>query len=241
MWIAEDQKRKLQTSLEEGMPIKTILRSIRSDLDTDFFQISLINRKDLENIIDKYDIGKSYRLDQDDGKSVDEFVQKDQGKSVSLYKPVGSLSEKYPDMEAGDFGLAIMNEQQRSVLMKAMASPTAILCSDATHSTNAYDIKLITLMVINSFGNGVPVAFFYCNKEDQVVLGYLFSEIKAVLGNLEPKVFMTDDAAAYWNAFEATMDCPKTKRLLCIWHVDKNWRKKLKEVVKGADNTVRQF
>ena len=144
-------------------------------------------------------------------------------------------------MEKDDFGLAIMNEQQKSALVKAMASPTSILCSDATHGTNAYDIKLITLMVINSFGNGVPVAFFFSNKEDRDVLQYLFSEIKTIVGNLEPKVFMTDDAAAYWNAFEATMDCSKTKRLLCIWHVDRNWRKKVIELVKGEDNQIEVY
>lgn len=48
---------------------------------------------------------------------------------------------------------------------------------------------------------------------------------------------MTDDAASLWNAFKATMDCPQTKRLLCIWHVDRSWFKKLKELVK--DETIR--
>lgn len=43
---------------------------------------------------------------------------------------------------------------------------------------------------------------------------------------------MTDDAGAYWNAFSNIFDCPLTKRLLCIWHVDRNWRKQLKELVK---------
>lgn len=52
---------------------------------------------------------------------------------------------------------------------------------------------------------------------------------------------MTDDAAAYWNAFEATMDCSKTKRLLCIWHVDRNWRKKVIELVKGEDNQMEVY
>jgi hypothetical protein len=41
---------------------------------------------------------------------------------------------------------------------------------------------------------------------------------------------MSDDAPAFWNAFDRTMECPNTKRLLCTWHVDRNWTKKLKVV-----------
>lgn len=48
----------------------------------------------------------------------------------------------------------------------------------------------------------------------------------------DQQVFMTDDAAAYWNAFEATMQLSRTKRLLCTWHVDRSWRKKLKELIR---------
>ena len=49
---------------------------------------------------------------------------------------------------------------------------------------------------------------------------------------MSSRVFITDDAGAYWNAFSATMDCPSIKRLLCIWHIDRAWRKKLKELIK---------
>lgn len=49
---------------------------------------------------------------------------------------------------------------------------------------------------------------------------------------------MTDDAPAYWNAFSQVMECPETKRLLCMWHVDRNWRKKLKELVKDEASRI---
>jgi hypothetical protein len=41
---------------------------------------------------------------------------------------------------------------------------------------------------------------------------------------------MTHDAPVFWNSFCKVMDCPNTKRLLCIWHVDRNWTKKLKVI-----------
>lgn len=51
---------------------------------------------------------------------------------------------------------------------------------------------------------------------------------------------MSDDASAYWNAFEATMDVSTTKRLLCSWHVDRAWRKKLQEIPAEAQPDVYQ-
>jgi hypothetical protein len=41
---------------------------------------------------------------------------------------------------------------------------------------------------------------------------------------------MTDDAPAYWNAFNDVFKPVATKRLLCAWHVDRNWRKNLCKV-----------
>ena len=66
---------------------------------------------------------------------------------------------------------------------------------------------------------------------------HFFDDIKSRVGQLHPKVFMTDDAGAYWNAFSKVMNGKYTKRLFCIWHVDKSWRKQLCAKVK--DQTER--
>jgi len=35
----------------------------------------------------------------------------------------------------------------------------ATICVDSTHGTNVYDFKLITILVIDEFGEGIPVAW----------------------------------------------------------------------------------
>jgi hypothetical protein len=85
-------------------------------------------------------------------------------------------------------------------------------------------------MIVNSFGNGVPVAFCYSTREDQYALHYFFSSVKEKTGTFIPVVFMSDDAPAYWNAFKSAFGCNETKQLLCSWHVDRNWRKKLNTI-----------
>ena len=41
---------------------------------------------------------------------------------------------------------------------------------------------------------------------------------------------MSDGVAAYWNAFKLVMGGQDTKRMLCSWHVDKNWRNSLPSI-----------
>lgn len=41
---------------------------------------------------------------------------------------------------------------------------------------------------------------------------------------------MSDGASSYWNAFKLIMGGETTKRLLCTWHIDKNWRKHLLDI-----------
>ena len=104
-------------------------------------------------------------LDRSDALSVDSLVQEDGGKSFFIYKPMGVYKNDFPKAEVEDFMLGFMNEKQRKVLVDCMQSPISTLCIDSTHGTNAYQIKLTTLMTINSLGSGVPVAFFFSTKE----------------------------------------------------------------------------
>ena len=228
--IPETIKVDIASKLLAGVTVKSILKTIREDTESTYSQLKLITRKDIENIIAKDCINQDYKLDADDANSVHKFVEKDDGKNVILYKPCGETDGRYPELKAPDFALGIMSKTQQNVLVKAVNSPTSIICADATHGTTKYNFKLVTFLVVNSFGNGVPCAFLFTNREDEHVLSYFLDSIKKRTGNLEPKKFMTDDAAAYWNAFQSTMNCEKTQHLLCTWHVDKNWRKNLMKI-----------
>ena len=44
-----------------------------------------------------------------------------------------------------------------------------VVCVDATHDTNAYDFKLITLLVVDEYGERFRVAWCIINKKDRVV------------------------------------------------------------------------
>ena len=228
-------KQGIASKLKMGVNIKSILKDIRENNDSSYSQMKYVTRKEIENIISKEGINLEYQLDSNDAHSVDKFVQKDGGKTVLLYKPCGVSHPNFSDLNVNDFALGLMNEKQIKTLLDAESGPTSIICADATHGTSKYQIKLITLLAVDSLGKGMPCAFFFSTREDQVALSYFFQSVKSRIGrSLQPKIFMTDDAGAYWNAFLEVMDCQSTKRLLCVWHVDKNWRKQLIEKVKDT-------
>ena len=77
---------------------------------------------------------------------------------------------------------------------------------DATHGTNMYEFHLVTVLVIDEFGEGVPVAWAISNKEDFCALSVACrQQLKLRTGDLKPQHFMTDDAQQYWNAWKLHM------------------------------------
>ena len=45
-----------------------------------------------------------------------------------------------------------------------------VVCIDSTHKSTGYDFLLITVVVVDEFGEGYPVAWCLCNKEDQILM-----------------------------------------------------------------------
>ena len=76
---------------------------------------------------------------------------------VILYKPQGvPQPDECNNLRDEDFLLAIQTPLQAE-MMKIFGSGR-VVCVDGTHGTNSYDFKSITLVVIDDYGEGFPVA-----------------------------------------------------------------------------------
>lgn len=105
------------------------------------------------------------------------------------------------------------------------------ICMDSAHSTNVYDFCLVTILVIDDFGEGVPVGWMISNREDAAALRQFLLKVRNVCGDIQAKVFMSDDADNFYNAWKSIFTVSKTKKLICAWHIDKSWRKGVQEHV----------
>ena len=99
---------------------------------------------------------------------------------------------------------------------------------DTTHGTTGYDFKLTTLIVIDEFQEGVPVAFCISNRETYEFMRIFFDKVKDNCGISSPKWFMSDTASQFYESFAAVNGCSPAQ-LICTWHVDKAWRDELRQ------------
>jgi hypothetical protein len=185
------------------------------------------------------------RKHEDDHTSVDVWVQEltdmNEANPILLYKRQGEESQSTASkLAASDFILCVQTVTQRKFLLKFGCN--SVVCLDSTHGTNQYGFNLVTLMVVDDFGEGNPVAFMICTKEDENALRCFFVAMKARLP--EGTVFtashvMTDDAPQYYNAWVSVFG--PAQKLLCVWHVDRAWRRALKENVSNHEQQVEAY
>ena len=91
-----------------------------------------------------------------------------------------------------------------------------IICMDATHGTNAYDFQLISIVVVDEYGEGLPIGWMISNREDTTALCAFLNAIKTACGIIEPEWFMSDDAEQYFNAWKGVFGGNKTRKVLCV-------------------------
>jgi len=75
-------------------------------------------------------------------------------------------------------------------------------------------LKLITVLVLDEFGEGIPVAWAITNREDTTMLVEFLRAIRQRRGPLEqPRWFMSDDAEQYCNAWKEVFEANKTSKV----------------------------
>ena len=66
------------------------------------------------------------------------------------------------------------------------------ICVDATHGTTGYDFLLTMLVVLDEFGEGLPIAWCLSNHEDLTHMCVFFKMIRENCGVLTPHWIMSD-------------------------------------------------
>lgn len=229
--IPDHVRLDVAAKLQQGVTIERILDDLRDGLSGEMGREHLTNRQDIRNVLHQYNICGVQRHANDHTSVcawVEELRSTQEFDPVLLFKQQGDDHEK---LGKEDFLLCIQTEFQHEMLKKFGHK---VVCMDATHSTNSYEFLLITVLVVDEFGEGVPVAWAISNKEDTTALSLFLEEMRSRSGHLSPEYFMSDDAQQYWNSWAATYGAGSTKKLLCTWHVDRAWRKALHEHIADA-------
>jgi len=145
---------------------------------------------------------------------------------IIYFKQQGNSDNNVQSFTKDDFYLIIMTQFQSELLLKFGNDE---VCIDGTYGLNGYNFQLYTIVVVNEFGNGYPVAFCFSNKSDTALYKHYFQCIKNVTGKITENVFMSDDELAFCNVWKTVIG-PAEKQLLCTLHVLRNWTKNLSKI-----------
>ena len=236
--ISTDMRSRIAAKLAQGVSMTSILDYIRDTQAGPLTRDHLTTRADLRNIKHQYNID-CIQKDSDDATSVSRWVEEmmqENYNPILCYKPQGEESDEQ-GVEKNDFLLAFQTEFQREMFTKYASK---LICVDATHGTTAYDFQLMTVLVIDDYDEGIPVAWLISNKESADVLRVFFKSLRDTCGDVQTEYFMSDDADAYHNAWSSIFTKP-VRKLLCSWHVDRSWRRKLNELIKDKDQQVEVY
>ncbi|XP_077553893.1 uncharacterized protein LOC144168803 isoform X1 [Haemaphysalis longicornis] len=216
--------------------MSTVLKKIGDSGQSTMRPIGVIKRWHLHNIKREFFPHGSERCHDNDASSVHIWVRAMANKKetvVHLCKQQGSdmPGSTFPNK---DFALVLMTEAQED-LLKELGSGT--VCIDSTHGTTDYDFQLMMLLFLEEYRSGLPVAYFISNRPNTPALKAFLESLKSSTGEVPATNFMSDDAPEFYNTWSSVMSKPK-KKLLCIWHVDKNWRQNVQPLIKGRQQQV---
>ena len=109
---------------------------------------------------------------------------------IILFKAQGTeQSDDINDLAKEDFLLVIQTEYRKDA-MKHYGNKAILM--DATHGTTQYDFLLISILVIDEYGEGLPVAWAISNREYATLLVQFLKAVHTKVGDIQPAYFMSD-------------------------------------------------
>ena len=228
--LSNNTRLRVASLLMAGMKEDRIIEIFRGKDKQD--RSYYLKRKDIRNIKDEFFLDDFDKEPSIDAKSVDLIVSKWKD-DVIAYKPHGKVSPSFPDFDESDFFLTLMFPYQVQ-MTEYVKKENSVVTIDATHGMSN-KLQLVTILTLDEWREGKPLAFCITQRTDIVALKYFFDAIKSKLGcPLLPRLVMTDDAPQFYNAWLDIMG-GNPKKFLCAWHINKNWKQNLISKISDVD------
>ena len=242
IWLPKSKRQQVAALLQQGVSRDRILSDIREEAiqeSDEFTRYHLTAKKDLDNIMKSFGINEVQKH-PDDQESVRAWVEdwsNSENNPVLFQKYQGEPPPDGYNLTTDDFMIVLQSPFQKEMAHKFARNG---ICIDATHGTTGYDFLLTSVVVIDEYGEGFPIAWSLSNHEDFTHMCVCFKMVKRNCGILTPRWLMSDLASQFYNAWVGVMG-GKPLRLLCTWHVDKAWQTELRAKVKNTGKAYLKF
>ena len=142
-------------------------------------------------------------------------------KQVGLANADTDDTKEKSDFKSDDFLLVMQTPEQA----KMMETNQRIICVDATHGLTTYDYYLLSIVVVDKYGHGLVCATAIASRENGVIWEIFGKALLTSRTQIRPEVLMSDDTNSAFNGLKKVWPSLQHK-LLCLWHVKRNVRKK---------------
>ena len=232
--VPQDIRLMIAAKLQDGVALDQILDVRDSSTSAGVGRQHLVTKQDINNIKRKLNL-QCIQKHPNDLMSVCTWVQELKSlpyNPIVVFKPQEESSSHNSSgcLTNDTFLLGIQTEYQRDAMQHY---GNKLKCMDSTHGTNVYDFLLISIIVVDNYGEGLPVAWALSNHEDTSVLLNFLQALKTRVKEIHPAIFMSDDAQQYFTSW-CTVFGDTPSKLLCMWHVDRSWRKSLNDHVNNS-------
>ena len=188
--LSKNKREEITAKIKAGISTDNILDDIQESVNTQFHRHHLVDRKDVANFEAAYGL-KDVRRHANDQQSVlawiEEWKQRGNSNPILFYKLQGEEAPDGYDLAEKDFIIVVQTPLQRHMFQQFSDKG---VCCDSTHGTNAYDFTLTTLLVIDEFGQGLPVGSCLANHDDFTTMVTFFSQLQKNAGTKHAKFFM---------------------------------------------------
>lgn len=222
---------------KQKIEIREIYKQIRSDFkDKKVRSYNLITMDQIRYHLKKI----SNDLSNDDFKNLRLLFEREQKldkekQFIRFYKERTQKSERFQDLEEEQFFMVIMNQFQIEMINNFNNQNERVITMDGTFGLNNKKVLLITLMMIDEFGNGLPLAFCLSERENEVTISAFLTIVRELVGDINAQYFMSDDANQYFNSWKSVMiNNSKVKKILCSWHIFKNFKLNVREKIRDS-------
>ena len=226
MWLPRKKREEVAAKLGQGISRDSIMEGMRDSEGERMRQLELMKQRDVKESLGVETVQK-HRNEKD---SVLAWILQWEGTEenpVLFYKMPGPTSDPGLNLLAEDYIIIIQSPFQKHMTQKL--SSRGVWC-DSTQGTTIYDFHLMTLLALDEFGEGFPMAWCISNRDDESTMQIFFTKVKENCGDLNPCWFMADKAFLYSNIWTSVF-WTTPKNLICPWHVDQAWREELKNEI----------
>lgn len=217
--ISSMTKSRIATLLKRGLPICEVMEELKMfDEDGKKLKESTITSDDIRNVQRSMNINNDGIIPSD--VLAIQASNIENSENVLYFKKRGEIDPKYPLLDEQDYVVIMMNKPQMENLLKFGSN---VICLDSVHSSSDYEFILHSALVANEYYEGYPCCFVLTNRSDQLPINIMLYAIKEQVGQLRPKIFMSDIQPTYIIAWQNIMQTKPDVQLYSPWHVRKDW------------------